>query len=80
MELCNRCGECCKVGGSCELRRLHPLASPEFTGRCEFLSDNIDGTTTCERMLPSYQGTAWFTRMVNGQCDFVELKKEIATC
>lgn len=77
---CNRCGECCQVGGKCELRRLHPLMIPvAFEGKCEFLADNSDGTTTCQRMR-GLDGQPWFKAMVPGTCDFVELRKEIVGC
>ena len=77
---CNKCGECCKVGGKCEMRRLHPMMVPiEFVGRCEFLIDQPDGTAICERMIGINPNATWFRKMVPGSCDFVELRKEIVS-
>ena len=75
--LCNRCGECCKVGGECELRRIHPIATTEFDGRCEFLTDLADGTTQCERMVGIVPNAPWFKRLVDGNCDFPEMRVEV---
>lgn len=75
---CNRCGECCRRGGECTLRRWCPIPTPaKFEGRCEFLIDQPDGTATCERMANMDQEAAWFRNLVNGTCDFPELRKDI---
>ena len=74
---CNRCGECCKVGGECELRRIHPMQpGARFEGRCEFLTDLADGTTQCERMV-GIEDAGWFKRLVDGNCDFPEMRVEV---
>ena len=76
---CNRCGECCKAGGACEMRRLSiwPMVPIAFVGRCDFLADNPDGTTTCEMMAKQDQSAEWFRRLVSGSCNVVELRREI---
>lgn len=72
---CNRCGVCCTHGGSCELRRLHPFANPEFIGRCAFLRDTPDGRTTCERLddLPAELRANY----IDGRCDFPDDRVEV---
>lgn len=48
---CNRCGQCCTKGGACVARQWGAghgvMRRLTFTGRCELLRDNGDGTTTC---------------------------------
>lgn len=48
-----------------------------FVGRCDFLADNPDGTTTCEMMAKQDQNAEWFPRLVPGSCSVVELRREI---
>ena len=75
---CNRCGECCKIGGSCELRRLDPMMpGVSFEGRCEFLIDTHDGATECSRLRGVNMEAAWVKRLIDGTCDFPELRIEV---
>lgn len=79
---CNRCGECCLKGENhprgCELRRLHPLVSATWEGRCEFLVDCDDGTTLCQRMVDYKCEPVWMKLWgIDGMCDFPDLYREI---
>ncbi len=48
-----------------------------FKGRCQFLIDTGDGTTECERMRGIDPTAAWFTRLVDGNCDFPDSRIEV---
>ena len=48
-----------------------------FEGRCEFLTDLADGTTQCERMVGIVPNAPWFKRLVDGNCDFPEMRVEV---
>ena len=48
-----------------------------FDGRCEFLTDLADGTTQCERMVGIVPTAPWFKRLVDGNCDFPEMRVEV---
>jgi hypothetical protein len=76
---CNRCGACCEHGPRCTLRPA--LGKPrDYTGRCELLRDNPDGSTTCEVIehleakhpehLP-----LWIT--LTGRCNYPHLRREL---
>lgn len=77
---CNRCGECCRVGGDCVARQMagYPAA---FQGRCEVLEDLPDGTTKCRMLEAAFKSDGpariWAGLYVPGDCDFPDLRKEI---
>lgn len=70
---CNRCGECCRGGGRCELRRwIYEKALPvEFEGICDFLTDFGE----CRVMANVRAAGRWaefsmFFPNIRGVCDF----------
>jgi hypothetical protein len=76
---CNRCGECCRQGGSCGLRgeswtlRTMPL---EFVGPCDLLTS--DGDCSVMRRVIEQDGSDDALRRfmgVVGECDFPALRK-----
>ena len=77
---CNRCGECCKRGGSCELRRLDPMMPGVFfEGRCRFLVDIGGGATECLRLRGVDMSLPWVRRLIDGTCDFPDVRREVFT-
>lgn len=76
---CNRCGECCKVGGPCVLRMFDQFGtgarSPHFKGRCDMLMDEPDGTTRCKIL--SQMSDSERSQLINGSCTFPNLRREI---
>lgn len=77
---CNRCGECCRVGGPCLLRPTAGLPA-DFNGTCEILQENADGTTHCYLVDHCVKDTGVLSLLiaqyVDGTCNFQELRKEI---
>jgi hypothetical protein len=76
---CNRCGECCVRGGVCMLRRWdHYNGLPlEFSGRCELLRDEPDGTKICTIMPRANLRDLVKLAKVVGTCDFPHLRVEL---
>lgn len=77
---CNRCGECCRVGGACLLRPMAGLPAA-YNGRCDILRDNADGTTHCyliEHCLNTPVLEMWASQyQLDGTCEWPEHRKEI---
>ena len=48
-----------------------------FEGRCEFLLDTPDGATECSRLRGVDMEAAWVKRLIDGTCDFPELRIEV---
>ncbi len=74
---CNKCGQCCSVGGSCALRPWTPFKlKPEFEGICDLLTESNE----CSVMMLAKEQGLWekcgFGRLITGVCNFVELKIE----
>jgi hypothetical protein len=77
LPLCNHCGACCQIGGSCVIRRWGGGSMDlHFDGRCELLIDQPDGSTRCahlakapQELLPRFG--------IRGVCDFPDLRHEI---
>ncbi len=77
---CNRCGNCCLQGGSCEFRAIAGLPKT-FNGRCEILQDNTDGTTSCYLVEKVANDNGhlglWGALYIDGNCEWPEHRKEI---
>lgn len=77
---CNRCGACCLVGGSCEIRPLAGLPKT-YNGRCEILTDLPDGTTACYLIEHCAKDNGhlglWAAQYIDGNCEWPEHRKEI---
>ena len=81
LQPCNSCGRCCMVGGVCECRPWLNFPK-EFTGRCEILKDEPDGTTSCRLIALALSGTSeehslWAAHYLDGKCEWPEHRKEI---
>ena len=64
---CTRCGECCRHGGPCDIRRwvtdTNNMSAGEFDGVCDLLIDHGNGTTSCRGILMAFDppvGMAWY--------------------
>ena len=80
---CIRCGECCRRGGPCDIRKwvTKSYNLPEeqnFKGICDLLINNNDGTTTCkgiqsafDKSLDWYEDTRIYltTKVTQRGCD-----------
>lgn len=75
---CNACGECCRQGGHCDFRNMLGLPS-DFTGTCEALREQADGSTTCRWL--SQVAAAHPEHLpvlgIVGVCDFPHLRREL---
>lgn len=71
-EACNRCGECCRHGGTCSYRHwnIEDDLALNFIGKCEKLQENEDGTTTCLAIAAMDTEAWWFKKMVPGTCNY----------
>lgn len=70
---CNRCGNCCR-DSACVLRPRAGL-TVYFTGPCELLQPQPDGSQTCPllaEMPPEELG-----RWTNGECNAPDLRREL---
>lgn len=79
---CNRCGECCRKGGTCFLRgeswSLQKL-SLKFEGVCSLLLDS--GECSVLQNVAKQKDSERLFRFagIKGECDFPELRIESAS-
>ena len=74
---CNRCGECCRVGGDCTLRVLAHSGRdlPErFEGVCELLTASNE-CGAMARLTPAFLRDSFGVR---GVCEFPSLRRPSA--
>lgn len=71
-EACNRCGECCRHGGTCSYRHwdIEEELPLDFVGKCENLQENQDGTTLCLAIAKMDHSAEWFKKMIPGTCNY----------
>jgi hypothetical protein len=88
MAECIRCGECCRQGGTCDIRKwtMRPYntrSNADFEGVCDQLQYHSDGTTSCKGILMAFDPTVdwheptrkWLTtKFVGRGCDRPELQ------